>query len=106
MTIAEPTSIRDYRLRNAVRIAAYLIAFDGKGTARDLRAFMRQHGYRGSLGDKGRTTTGSEAADVLRRAFRELRDEGLARREGPWFIANDVAELAYWLADQLDEDDA
>lgn len=87
------------------RIAALLIAHDGRLELKHLRTFLRQHGVdRGSVRRPDGSSNGSKAGQALANCMRVLYDEGLCVREGDAVVVPNLADLAAWLADEVDDD--
>jgi hypothetical protein len=88
------------------RCAAYLLAYDGHVSLKNLRTFLRQHGVAHGNIPRVRShgSDGSLAGRVLNRCMRVLIDEELVRREGDGYVVPDLADLASWLADEIDDD--
>ncbi len=89
----------------AVRLAGRLIADNGLtrvGKAGDL---AKEVGFRGASQTIDGQPMGSRAGVAVSRVVRALRDLGLVRRHENLIIADSLADVAAWLADELDQHD-
>lgn len=90
-----------------VRFAALMIAQGGSVDKEDLRRLARSAGVTGRLAHpSGHGSRGSKINDVVRKRMNELINEGLVVRTGDHYRAVDLAELAAFVADELDDLDA
>lgn len=88
-----------------VRCAAYLLAYDGRAHLKQLRMLLRHHGVQaGSIPADEGGSKGSHAGRMLARVMQELREDGLAVRDGDYWTVPSLPDLAEWLADQIDKD--
>jgi hypothetical protein len=95
-----PLPVRD------VWLAALLIAHGGRVSGNEARSLARRLGYEGQLSRKldGRNR-GSIPGRMVQQAAKRLRLEGLVHRDGADIVAEDLADLADWLADELAQAD-
>ncbi len=86
-----------------IRLVALLIAYNGRLPAVEARRFARTHlDLGGSLGYRPNgQNRGSRASAAIYKAVKLLRSEGLADRDGDDIVADDLTDLADWLADRL-----
>lgn len=106
MTNSRPSELRrgsrEWQL--AVRTAGYLIARGGRVPAVKLRGIAANtFGFEGSLPKKPNgTSRGSVAGLAVSRVARAFVELDLVRRDGDDLVADDLADVAAWLADELE----
>lgn len=94
----------DWRL--AIRICGRLIADDGTIRGADAREIARKVGFEGTLPKRGNgASRGSKAGVAVYRVMRALEELDLARRAGEDVEAVNLADIAAWVADELDQED-
>ncbi len=86
-----------------VRLCGRLIADSGAARVRKANDFAREVGFRGASQTVDGQPLGSRSGVAVSRVVRALRDLGLVRRHEDLIVADDLAELAVWLADELDQ---
>jgi hypothetical protein len=86
-----------------VRLAAMMIAYDGRLPAAKAKNMAKRCGFIGELPHKPTgEARGQICSVVIRRAAAELLDEGLIRRDGLDWVADDLSAVAAWLAEVVD----
>lgn len=94
----------DWRL--AVRICGLLIADDGTIPGARAREIARKVGFEGALPKRGNgVSRGSKAGVAVYRVLRALEELDLARRAGEAIEAVNLADIAAWVADELDQEE-
>jgi hypothetical protein len=87
------------------RYAALIVAYGGRVTREQLRQFTRECGVTGrTVRSRDGKSNGSKVGMVVRRRMNQLVDEELVVHVGDDYEAVDIAELAAWVADELDDD--
>lgn len=90
----------------STRFAGLLIAYDGRVPHSALRALAVHHGYTGSARRADRAgSRGSVIAAVVQHAMAPLRRLNVADRHGDEWQVTNLADLAAWLADEMEERD-
>ncbi len=84
------------------RLAALLLAYDGRVAAEECRQIAREAGLSGhNHGARGQRKSGSLAGDRVYRAMKKLARLDLITRVGDDYVALCLPDLADWLADSV-----
>lgn len=101
--MAEQTPTTPY-LPLRTRFAALIVAHAGRVSFNELCRLARHLGVAGSVRNPDGSSNGSRVGRTVARRMKPLIDEGLVKRDGDDYIATDLADLAAYLADDVDDE--
>lgn len=87
-----------------IRLAALLVAYAGRLPVAEVRRLFRSIGIDGPAGRKPNgSNIGSRTGVTLHSALKKLRAEGLADRVGDFFVADNLLDLAEYIAERIED---